>query len=647
VPFLDEFRWKGCLDSQSREASRLDWFLDALDTNRIRDTVSHYPLHDRMYLDVGIDAEDKSSEAMEVDDSDEESDDEESDGDDVMGNADTTAAGARLVVNGLSAGAVWDRDTPDMRYSPAFLLPFILGALESGLIDCDPEAKRGASAGSQELESKTFQYKDSFVSIARRLCEKGSLALCFASLTSRCEKVRGFAISILGLLLRACATSEARALSSWRERPQLAMILNSVQRAFVVKQASIASSGSVLGILILSPVVSTFLARASFSISKPDDALYVPLNRHFLKTEAEHGAFQDMSRLPGFISLFCSSSDDPVQSRKERLWALQLLRDGFLDPSCYRLVASCHAPELILTSFENIRLSQFSEDMKGTECSLILEVIKTFVDYGGSRAAYHIVGKIGLLSWMRSLCVSRPLVESLPTIKARISFCDLVCSAVKAVSMNERLRSDTLVHEVCGLAEPVLNLAFENDSAEKSDPLLIGAVCLALDSLETMLSSLTKDGLEHPDTHPIGIGLSSGLRFLKMAPPVRLGMAVHSLSNLPVFMDGPTPEEAGELCSVLLGSCQTNATFDDDESSIQSVLERVVLIANHFGGSLAPQALHILLAFRSRFVSTEPNYWLWLECLELLTLNAEEHSLEATIARDMLHSRFIDDNKGT
>ena len=665
LPFLDEFRWKGSVDIVSKEGNRWDWFLNALENNRMRATVSHFPVFDTMDLDsksskneIGA-AENKRSleKGKTIAAQSGEYEEAEDDGmEDAEGTTHKDESGSEICLetNSLCPGVEWNRQGPDMRYSPAFLLPLILGALESGLCTDNTETKEDAIDSLSTTRNggifSEFQYNSSFIHIAKRLCEKGALSLCLASLASRCEEVRGVAISCLGLLLRACTTGEARKLASWRERPQLAMLLNSVQRAFVLKQASNISSGYGSGLLTLSPIVSTFLARASFSVSKPDDALFEPLNRYFLKSDADHGAFQDMGRLPGFISLFCSSSEDSVQSRKERLWALQLLRDGFLDTTCYKLAASCHAPELILTSFENVRLSQCTDDMKGAECTLLLEVLKTLIDYGGSRAASHLVGRMGLLSWMRSLCIGTPLVESFPTIKSSINFCELLCSAVESASLNSRLRSDNLVHELCGLTEPVLILCLDrNDTKDRSpancdmhgDSLLASAVCEALRSLRKALSRLKEEGLECSDVQSVGISLTEALRFLKLLPSDLFEQVTPLLSCLPLCLEHSSREEAAEFCSLLLQSCQNT---QEDTAKTHSVLERVVLIIHHFGvGAADGDVLAMLLSLRSRFVLTTPGLLLWQKCLQQFLLASNNtlkgsptDSIEVSVAKSFL-----------
>jgi hypothetical protein len=541
--------------------------------------------------------------------------------------------------NGLSPGALWNPHGQDLRYSPAFLLPFILGALESTL---PPSGLKDDAYFRFQKKNSAYQDKHlgTLALMVQKLCDRGVLSLCLASLASRCEKIRCYAVGILGILLRACSSAEAKTLSSWRGRPQVAMLLNSVQRAFVIKRVTSSSQGSPQVIPILSPLISTFLARSSLSISKPDDTMFVPLNRYFLKNERDHGAFPDMNRLPAFISFFCSSSDDPTQSRKERIWALQHVRDGFADSSCYRLVASCHAPELILTSFENQRLSRISIDMKDSEFTLMLNVFSKFINFGSNRVVSHLISRLGLLSWMRSWSTSWPLHESFPGIKSRIAFCELVGCAVKQASRDKRLRTDVLLQEVCGLVQPVALFGIDSNESEEGFSLLVDSICQALDSLRMVLLRLKEDYHMGFDVNSLGISIETSLNLLVIAKSHNLQeKASLSLSTLPVCLDGPGLDRVSDFCTLLLVSCLQSRS-DKTVELQSSIIERVMLIANRVGATLAtsPEAIESLLAIRSRFVVSEQQHELLNQCLKALATdqNCNTESRGYVVARELL-----------
>ena len=284
---MEEFRWKSCVEGAKGEKANWDWLVEALDPVRLRATVSHFPIHDSM--DISVEAPGNSSKGK---DDDEQSFDDEMSVNGSASTGESVPAASKTIAN---QGDQWTHDYADMRYSPAFVLPLVLGALESTLPD--EETMRAETENSDDVLSNSS--KDAgkrelkgLVRMAQKLCDAGVHSLCLAALASKCDKVRQFSFAILGVLLLGCSSEEARSLSSWRSRPQVAMLLNSVQRAFVIKKATNRLNGVNISLRPLSPLVSTFLARASISVQKPEDALFVPLNRFFLKTKKTMGRFK-------------------------------------------------------------------------------------------------------------------------------------------------------------------------------------------------------------------------------------------------------------------------------------------------------------------------------------------------------------------
>jgi hypothetical protein len=72
----------------------------------------------------------------------------------------------------------------------------------------------------------------------------------------------------------------------------------------------LASKGLGSEIPKLPSLSAILLAKAALILSKPGDAMYSAMNKYFLKLNQNHGAYNDMTRLPAFIALFCSSSDE-------------------------------------------------------------------------------------------------------------------------------------------------------------------------------------------------------------------------------------------------------------------------------------------------------------------------------------------------
>jgi hypothetical protein len=679
LPFMDEFRWKGVPEGEVRSGNRWDWFLNGLDANRIRATLIHFPVYDTVQLDAETDEKatkddptetDRSSASGEEQESDSESDEsgQTSDGrseaehspQDRLEDSQNHIEGQGLASSGsLSPGGIWDRDGPDVRYSPAFLLPLILGALESGIEDdttlmqskVELQDAEGYGESSFSPMPAGFKHREAFALIAQRLCGKGALSLSLAALCSKCRHVRQTAVSTLALFMAALHTKEAREAASWRERPQLSMLLNAVQRAMVIKSAHQFSSGQPSDasrqVPKLPGLVAIFLARASLIMSKPEDFLYVPLNRFFLKTEADHGAFQDTNRLPAFISLFCSSSDEAGQARKERIWALQLLQDGFIDESCYRLVATCHAPELILTSFDNIRARQATDDREAVESNLLLDAIRTLLEYGGRRATSHLVGRLGLLSWLRATLLCRPKSDIFLTTKMKVSYLKLVFTAAERACFYKKTRSEVLMQELSGLAEPIVELCADTGvifgkrqglQEPPGDPTLLPNVCNALNSLRVAITKLKEEGITYLVVRSDGITLTSSTSFLELVPPELMQSALFSLCCLPVRFEASEPKQASDFCTSVLDFV---AAEDPDEEIVTAVLERTLLLATLFGDSFDTEC-HVLrrLVMTSRILlRTDQGQELWLKCLELLVAtNQREGSFDEVydVARDIV-----------
>eukprot|EP00536_Pseudo-nitzschia_multiseries_P000376 jgi/Psemu1/300015/fgenesh1_kg.5_\ len=310
------------------------------------------------------------------------------------------------------------------------------------------------------------------------------------------------------------------------------------------------------------------------------------MNRHFLKTENEHGAFQDMKRLPAFMSLFCSSSEDPNQSRAERMWGLQMLSNGVVDASCYRLLTSCHAPELVLSSFENIRLSQASCEAKGAETCSIFESLKSMIDNGGYGAHVHLIRRCGLLSWMSSICTSRSLTEAFPTERSRVSFCHLANSLLETVFCNPQLRSSELIDEIAGLIQPLVSLSLLQCHSGQSSSDALKASLLALRALSIGLRHVTDYGVPFPGVLPLGASVDSSIRILRMADDSMKALSLHTLCSLPVSLTTNLEKETAlDLILLLLQNFEaissdvaSPSTIGNPDHLIALLLQRIALL---------------------------------------------------------------------
>jgi len=619
IPFMDEFRWKGCEmpDQELLLTRRFDWLIDALDMTRIRATVSKFPYSDRLNQDIPLDNIWAKQELHDVDEN--------------------PTKSYQLTTQSETDGEIGSVD----RYSLAFVLPLLLEGIKFGLnsnkkIDADGSPPRNTSRESEDLESMPpWNFSKSSIVSIHRLCEKGVTSLCLVSLSSLCEKIRCYAVSILGLILQACNTSEALESSSWRDRPQLVMILNSVQRSLVLQKSLEVDSA----VPKVTPIVANFLARAALVLPRPDDALYVPINRYFLKSEADHGAFQDTNRLPGFMSLFCSSSEDSNQSRAERMWGLQMLCDGLVDASCYKLATSCHAPEMILSSFENVRLSHSSDEAKGAEICLLLESLKSMIDHGEFGALVHLVRRCGIVSWMSSLCTNRPLDTTFPTERARISFCKLARSVVEMTFSTPQLKSSNVVDEMCALIQPLLYLCLIKRDTDQFSHDLYKASFAVLQSISIGLSSVRDEGLPCPNVQPMGASIEISFCVLKIADDSMKEISLQTLCSLPISLTVDYQQETAhnlillslhyfDIISKKADRTSSLSTMKKEDKLIRLVLQRSALLIERYEIQSMPTASIVTEIIRKVYVlrcdsriSEIEVRALWSRCLRLLIQN--------------------------
>ena len=535
------------------------------------------------------------------------------------------------------------------KYSPGFLLPLILGALESGLSVKSEESNSRMDVDEETPPSEPdfdapFSIQSDLALIAHGLCEKGGLALAIAALCSSCARIRQVAVSILTLFLLALESQEAKELSSWRERPQILMVLHSLRRGLLSRMSSkVSTTGkdSLQSEIPRLPVaVALFLARSSLVVTKPEDFLYVSINRFFLKSEIDGGAFQDMNRIPGFVSLFCSSNDDPFQARKERLWALHLLQDSTLDSHSYALVASCHAPELIISSIDNFRSRENAGDKEGLEVSLILQVLTGFISNGGFKAFRHLVGRMGLLSWVRTIFIGRPIFHILPSSKSRQALLRLVKSAADAAVVHGTTRKDVLVQELIALPELLIQLALHgtpanttkskgSDRQSTEHSLLLRTTCESIRSIVAALELLglgNEERWEYCDSS--GLSLVSCCRFLDHFQGVSSVETVSLLSNIPVRFDKTGAEAATLLCSRSLAFC-----FSEPGTEIQvSILKRISQLSKLYGSQFDTDGsvLLQLITNSHRAASSTDNRNQWQKCIKSVLDNHKDKS-ESTL----------------
>jgi hypothetical protein len=235
------------------------------------------------------------------------------------------------------------------------------------------------------------------------------------------------------------------------------MLLHAVQKALTIRKRE---DGGTRGIIPKLPGLSAlFLARACLVLARPFDDMYSSINRYFLQSLMDNGAFQDLFRVPGFISMYSSGVDEPVQARTQRQWALKLVRDGFLDEDCFKSLVSCHAPELLLSSVDNFRHRDQSFAGREETCLLLSTLLKV-LEVGGAKTHEVLTGRVGLLHWIRSVLVGRPELDVLPDAESRLLFVRITGIAVERA---ENLVGKVELSEWCSTcAPPLVNLSLQS-----------------------------------------------------------------------------------------------------------------------------------------------------------------------------------------
>ncbi|GKY95471.1 hypothetical protein MPSEU_000508700 [Mayamaea pseudoterrestris] len=406
----------------------------------------------------------------------------------------------------------------DRRYSPAFVLPLVLASL----------IKTGGDAV-----------------FAHNLCEKGGLALALASLCSTCSSVRQLAAAILGQFLTIMYSEAARALASWRDRPQIAMLLKSVHQSLAIKRVE--DNWKSGDIIKLPGVSAIFLAKASMILARPNDKLFAAMNRFFLRVDDEHGAFQDLDRLPAFISLFCSTANEPGQASAERSWALRLVADGFMDEDCYKPVVSCYALELVITSIESSRIYSSSDQ----ESVLALHALRKIICVGGERCEAHVFKRLGLLYWAQSMLVSRPWIQIFPSVQSRKAFVDFLYVAVQRAA--KVLPAEDMADASLGLAPPLVPFCLVNYQTklqETNEVVLRGCEIFRLlrSACEGAHGNIVRSTVQ-------GISLSSACHLLDAVVPIGADDldVLHSICTLPMMCFEASDAIGVDFCDRSIG----------------------------------------------------------------------------------------------
>lgn len=500
--------------------------------------------------------------------------------------------------------------TLHMPYSPGFVIPMTLAFLE---------ARIGYDLGNSPLPETSV---DRAVTLSvQRLCEKGVLAICLMALCCENPDLRRYSASVLGLMIMVIHSDDARSLSSWRDRPQLAMLLDSVQRALVAHSNHVDKS-----VLRVPPHSALFLAKASLIVQRPSDRLYGKVNRVFLRISKEHGAFQEFFRIPSFIALFCSTAEESDQVAAERTWALHLLVDGFLNEMCYKPLISCHGPELLLSTLDNSQLRLHNDETSETAL-LILTALIAIVSKGGERCLDHAVNRLGILSFLRGSILGRQAFDLFRTSKARVMLLmllDIILSkSTQLLSQEEYiLATSGLVQGLVSFYHKVKQVRREGDRTHTQTIGRLVCKCLLL---------LTKSSTHHLHGQ---IDLDEALVLISATAVEERPTILTSLCR---FNIAPYPADniatVHSFCVVILESLATRLPSDNRTVLLKALLG--LLKQSQLQGPTSRSDMSILL--KHLLVLQQKCSWhrfhaaLWKDCIRCLMASGTESTKDTSL----------------
>ena len=569
---MNDLRWGRLSKDQTEkvgEDESWEWLINAVDLDRVQSTLSQFPVADTLDPTSISDIEcsttnmmqDEQEESSSVSEDDDMTDDDESSND----SATSTSPSTKTQGNDQ-----WRGSGDDIRYSPGFVLPLMLAALEANLPQEDEKETPSLENNNEEDNDSNeqtnlveFASRRAYGNFCRRLADKGGIALAIASLSSRCPSIRKVAVAICGFFLKALQMPEAQGLKSWRERPQQEMILNSIQRGLAVRRAiqiqkQDNQDGIELGgmtstqrfnIPMLPAVSAIFLAKAMLILSQPRHDMYGQMNRFFLRLSDYHGAFQDCFGLPAFLLLYCSSSDELSRCWTERNWALQTLKDGAVDEYCYRIISQHHVPELIMSSFDSLIDNPESQ----SEVYLTIDVIESLLQSGGAQSLNHLINRQGLLSWLHGILSWREVSSTLPSDTLRCKYLKLITTAVSSyrglVSSQDDGESIAF-YEKIPLTNVVIKICLSGDNSnDPTNTLLETATCNAL--WEIYLAAKES---QSTSSYIGSTSLSDMTALLKkyVCSPEMFGKVLASLCDLPMALADDDLTSAKIFCGLSL-----------------------------------------------------------------------------------------------
>ncbi|XP_054454141.1 nucleolar pre-ribosomal-associated protein 1 [Anoplopoma fimbria] len=143
-------------------------------------------------------------------------------------------------------------------------------------------------------------------------------------------------------------------------------------------------------------VLTTYIAKVAQQMLKPEDHMYMVLNRFLLSHQS-----LDFRRVPEFFKLFYGFD---LEHKMEREWILSVLEEGISDGHCYEL---CEQQGIFQTL-----LGFSSSPLCDEHCQA--QIIRVLCQAARvTRAAYNLTKSCGLLTWIIQMVEKRNLDQQL------------------------------------------------------------------------------------------------------------------------------------------------------------------------------------------------------------------------------------------
>ncbi|KAM6946090.1 nucleolar pre-ribosomal-associated protein 1 [Aplochiton taeniatus] len=234
-------------------------------------------------------------------------------------------------------------------YDPCFLLPLFSVMLRSeSVIDC------------------------------LKFVSSHAFGVSVVALSSYDPKVRSASYQVLGSYYQHLEAAR------FREKKQLLYLLDTVKNGIRQKN------------LRLPFVLTTYIAKVAQQMLKPEDHMYVVVNRFLLSHQS-----LDFNRVPEFFKLFYSHD---MENKVEREWILSVLEEGLTGRYCYELCDQQGIFQTLLC----FSSSPLCDEQTQTQIVRVLHKAAHV-----NAAAYNLTKSHGLLTWTLQLVEKRHLDQRL------------------------------------------------------------------------------------------------------------------------------------------------------------------------------------------------------------------------------------------